>query len=304
LASRPWYRRLPWLDYAGHLSPLKAPVFAALFVPGLVTLYWFETGQLGGRPILEVIHETGLWGIRLLAVALAITPFRQVFAQPRIVLIRRMLGVAAFSYLLIHFCFYIVDENYRLGTVAAEIAKRFYLTIGFVTLLMLTALAVTSTDAMMRRLRRRWQTLHRLVYLAAILGTIHYFIQSKLNVYEPTWFAGVIGWLLIYRVLAHGLGVKRASAPVALFLLSIGAGVLTAVGEYGYYAIFTGVMAGRVWQANFMLVAGLRPGWVVMAIGIGVTIVAVLWKTLEKWRTNANAARVAISGEARRGTGS
>jgi sulfoxide reductase heme-binding subunit YedZ len=303
LASRPFYKKLPWLDYSGHLSPLKAPVFAALFIPGLVTLYWFETNKLGARPITETIHETGLWGIRLLAITLAITPFRQVFAQPKIVLLRRMLGIAAFTYLVIHFCFYIVDEKYALGTVASEIVKRFYLTIGFCTLLILTALAVTSTDAMMRRLRKRWQLLHRLIYLAAILGTVHYFIQTKLNVYEPTWFAGVIGWLLIYRLMAHFLGVQRASSVWALALLSIGVGILTALGEYGYYAVFTGARAGRVWQANFMLKAGLRPGWIAMAIGIGVTILATLWKTLEKWRTHAPSGRIGTV-QARRGAGS
>jgi len=276
LTPRPFHKRLPWLDYSGHLSPLKAPVFAALFVPGLVTLYWFETRQLGARPITETIHETGLWGIRLLAITLAITPSRQIFSQPRIVLLRRMIGVAAFSYLLIHFSFYIVDEKYSLATVASEIARRFYLTIGFTALCMLAALAVTSTDGMMRRMGRNWQRLHRLVYLAAMIGTIHYFIQVKLNVFEPTWFAGMIGWLLIYRLLALRLGIRRASAPLTLLLLSVGAGILTALGEYGYYAIFTGVRAGRVWQANFTLAAGLRPGWIVMAAGIGVTVLVTL----------------------------
>ena len=276
MTPRPFHKRLPWLDYSGHLSPLKAPVFAALFVPGLVTLYWFETRQLGARPITETIHETGLWGIRLLAITLAITPSRQIFSQPRIVLLRRMIGVAAFSYLLIHFSFYIVDEKYSLATVASEIARRFYLTIGFTALCMLAALAVTSTDGMMRRMGRNWQRLHRLVYLAAMIGTIHYFIQVKLNVFEPTWFAGMIGWLLIYRLLALRLGIQRASAPLTLLLLSVGAGILTALGEYGYYAIFTGVRAGRVWQANFTLAAGLRPGWIVMAAGIGVTVLVTL----------------------------
>jgi methionine sulfoxide reductase heme-binding subunit len=303
MAARPFYKKLPWLDYSGHLSTLKAPVFAALFVPGLVTLYWFETNQLGARPITETIHENGLWGIRLLAIALAITPFRQIFNQPRIVLLRRMIGVAAFSYIVIHFSFYIVDEKYALGTVASEIAKRFYLTIGFATLLMLTALAITSTDGMMRRLRRRWQTLHRIVYLAAIVGTVHYFIQVKLNVFEPTWFAGIIVWLLLYRLMAHWIGVPRASSIWALGLLSVAVGILTALGEFGYYAIFTGVHAGRVWQANFMLKAGLRPGWIVMALGIGVTILATLWKILEKRRGNAPSGRIGAV-QARRGAGS
>jgi sulfoxide reductase heme-binding subunit YedZ len=214
-----------------------------------------------------------------------------------------MLGVAAFTYLVIHFCFFIVDEKYALGTVASEIVKRFYLTIGFCTLLMLTALAVTSTDGMMRRLRRRWQTLHRLLYVAAISGTVHYFIQTKLNVFEPTWFAGVIGWLLLYRLMAHWLGVPRASSVWALGLLSIAVGILTALGEYGYYATFTGVRAGLVWRANFTLRAGLRPGWIAMAIGIGVTILAALWKILEKWRSNAPSDRIGAI-QARRGAGS
>ena len=303
VASRPFYKKVPWLDYSGHLSPLKAPVFVALLVPGLVTLYWLETSRLGARPITEVLHETGLWGIRLLAVTLAITPFRQIFSQPRIVLLRRMLGVAAFSYLVIHFSFYIVDQKYHLGTVASEIVKRFYLTIGFITLLMLLALAVTSTDGMMRRLRRRWQQIHRIIYLAVILGTVHYFIQTKLNVYEPTWFAGVIGWLLLYRLMAHGLGAPRANSIAGLALLSIAVGILTALGEYGYYAIFTGARAGRVWQANFTLAAGLRPGWIAMAFGIGVTILATLWKTLAKWRTTASSGPVEAV-QARRGAGS
>ncbi len=284
LAARPLWKRLPWLDYSGKVSPLKATVFVALFIPGLVTLYRYEADMLGGRPITEVIHVMGLWGIRLLAVALAMTPFRQVFRQPKVALIRRMIGVAAFCYLAIHFSFYVVDEKYVLLTVASEIVHRFYLTIGFSALLIMTALAVTSTDGMMKRLRRRWQTLHRLVYLAAIIGTVHYFIQVKLNVFEPTWFAGVIAWLLLYRVMAHWLGIPRASSFVALLSLSIAVGILTAVGEYAYYAIFTGVRAGRVWQANFTLAAGLRPGWIAMAVGLTFTVLATLWNLSEKWR--------------------
>jgi len=276
-------KKLPWLDYSGRVSPLKTATFIAVFIPGLVTLYWFETDMLGARPITEVIHEVGLWGIRLLAITLAITPFRQTFRQPKIALIRRMTGVAAFTYLVIHFSFFIVDEKYNLATVASEIVKRFYLTIGFVTLLMLLAFAVTSTDGMMRRLGRRWRTLHRLLYVAIILGIVHYFIQSKLKVSEPTWFGGMIGWLLLYRVMAWRLGVERASSAVALALLSIVAGILTAVAEAGYYGLFTGVPPLRVWQANFTLTAGLRPGWIVMLVGLAVTVAATIWRAVEKW---------------------
>lgn len=284
MASRPLSKRLPWLDYSGHFAPFKAAVFAALFVPGLVTLYLYETDQAGSRPITEVIHQLGLWGIRFLAISLAMTPFRTIFAQPRLVLVRRMVGVAACVYIAIHFLFYIVDQKYDLVTVASEIIHRFYLTIGFAAFLILVALAVTSTDGMMRRLRRRWQQLHRLIYLAIIVGTIHYFIQVKLNVFEPTWFMGLIAWLLFYRLIAWRLGVQRASSIPALAILSVVTAILTGLGEYAYYATFTGVRASRVLDANFMFSTGLRPGWIVLAIGLGVTILATLWKLVDRIR--------------------
>ena len=281
--------KLPWLDRTGQISPLKSAVFTAIFIPGLLTLYWFEMDMLGGRPLIEVLHETGLWTIRLLVITLAITPTRQVFKQPKLVILRRMTGVAAFTYLVIHFCFYIVDQKYDLVTVASEIVHRVYLLIGFVTLLILTALAVTSTDGMTRRIGgKRWLMLHRLIYLACILGIIHYFLQSKLKVLEPTWFGGLVAWLLIYRVLQARLGTERAISLPVLLALSLFIGIGTALAEAAYYSTFTGVPGYRVLQANWMLAyqwhSGFRPGWIALFIGLAFSSGGTGWRAFDQWR--------------------
>ena len=117
--------------------------------------------------------------------SLAITPFARILEWPRLLTVRRMIGVTALVYASVHFSLYIVDQKFNLLTVASEIVKRFYLTIGFVALSGLIALGVTSTDAAMKRMGRRWKQLHRLVYPIGVLALLHYFIQTKANVGEP-----------------------------------------------------------------------------------------------------------------------
>src|ERR1044071_3321113 len=145
----------PWQDYSGRLSPLKLSVLVALFLPGLWTAFAFCMGWLQPRPFTEAIHEVGLWMLRFLFVALAITPMRQIVQWPRLILVRRMVGVAAFAYGLAHISLFIADLKFDIGKAASEIALRIYLTIGFAALLGLAALAATSTDAMVRRLGAR-----------------------------------------------------------------------------------------------------------------------------------------------------
>src|ERR1700757_1608518 len=153
----------PWLDYSGRVSPLKTVVFAALFVPALYTALSYPLDALGPRPLNEAIHQVGLWGIRFLLLALTITPARQLLQWPRLLLVRRMIGVASFAYIALHLVLYSFDQGLDLTKVASEIVLRFYLTIGFIAFLGLCALAATSTDGMTRRLGgKRWQQLHRL----------------------------------------------------------------------------------------------------------------------------------------------
>src|SRR4029077_320290 len=136
----------PWLDRSGQLSLFKLAVFLSLFTPSAWTLFSYEHGILGPRPLIEAIHQTGLWAFRFLMISLAITPLRGALRWSRLILIRRMVGVAAFGYAALHFVLYILDQafDWRLG--ASEIAFRFYLTLGFLALMWLSVLAATSTD--------------------------------------------------------------------------------------------------------------------------------------------------------------
>ena len=264
----------PWHDYSGRVSPLKLAVFVALFLPGVWTAFAFGMGWLQPRPFTEAIHEVGLWMLRFLFVALAITPLRQIVQWPRLILVRRMVGVAAFAYGLAHISLFIADLKFDFAKAATEIAVRIYLTIGFVALLGLAALAATSTDAMVRRLgAQRWQRLHRLTYVIALLAVVHYCMQSKLDLWEPTIIAGIYAWLMGYRLLVKFVGVRGKLPLVWVGALSLAAPVLTALGEAAYFWAALGVDPARVLSANWSLVAGWRPAAVVLGLGLLVTAI-------------------------------
>ncbi len=266
----------PWNDYGGRLSPLKLTVFVALFVPAGWVAYAYGFGLLGARPLNEALREIGLWTIRLIFLALAVTPLRQVLQWPRLILVRRMIGVAAFAYVLIHFSLYTASEAFDLGKVASEIVHRVYLTIGFAALLGLAALAATSTDGMVRRLGgRRWQLLHRLVYLIGVLAVIHYCFQSKLDLWQPTVMAGLLFWLFGYRLLLWRCGVRGHLALAWVAGLSLVAAIATALGEAVYFRLAFHAPMLRVLETDLSLTTGVRPAVIVLAIGLGVTGAAV-----------------------------
>ncbi|HXO03982.1 MAG TPA: ferric reductase-like transmembrane domain-containing protein, partial [Stellaceae bacterium] len=218
----------------------------------------------------------GLWTIRLILVALAITPLKAILQWQRLILVRRMVGVAAFAYVILHFSLYITDQNFNLVTVASEIVKRIYLTIGFTALVGLAALAATSTDAMVRRLGRKWQALHRLVYVICVLGLIHYSMQSKLEQWEPTIADGIFVWLMGYRLLAWKFAV-RGRLPLGWIAgLGVVATVLTGLGEALYFYLAFGVGPQRVLGADFSLQTGVRPAVIVFAFSLIVLAAGVL----------------------------
>jgi sulfoxide reductase heme-binding subunit YedZ len=196
---------------------------------------------------------------------------------PRLILIRRMVGVAAFGYASLHLALYIVDQNFDLRTVASEIVLRFYLTIGFLALMLLSALAATSTDGMIRRLGgRRWRRLHQSVYLIAILALVHYFIQSKLAVAEPMVVAGLFAWLMAERALGWIRGESGRPSLGSLIGLSVMTALLTAIGEASYYRLANGFDMWRVLAANLTSHFDRRPGWIVLAICLALTAASAL----------------------------
>ena len=264
--------KYPWNDFAGRLSPLKLAVFVALFVPGLWVIAAFAAGWLGARPLNEAIHQIGLWTIRLIFITLAVTPLRHIVQWPPLLQVRRMLGVAAFAYAGAHLLLYAGDQAFDLAKIATEIAVRIYLTIGFAAVLGLAALAATSTDAMIRRIGAvRWQRLHRLVYVIALLAVVHYCMQSKLDLWEPTIMAGIYGWLMGYRLLARFAGTRGRLSPAWVGGLGLVIPVLTALGETGYFWLAYGVDPMRVIAANWSLATGIRPAVIVLGLGLLVT---------------------------------
>jgi sulfoxide reductase heme-binding subunit YedZ len=271
----------PLRDYSGRFSALKSSVFIGLFVPAGFTFYYYVTGTLGARPLTEALHEQGDWTIRFIFLALAVSPLSQLWRWPRLQLVRRMIGVTAFAYAVAHLTLYTADEMFNLAKVASEIVLRLYLTIGFVAWLGLASLAATSTDGMIRRLgARNWQRLHQFVYVIGILAVTHYFLQSKLNEWQPTMMAGMLAWLLGYRVLRRLYGRSRKMSVVACGLLSIAAGFGTIFGEALYFNLAFHVPFARVIPAEFSTLTGIRPGWAVLGAGAAVTLMAA-WRAFQ-----------------------
>ena len=183
---------------------VKPIVFALCLLPlGLLMsrALGFGGGTLGANPIEEILHELGSWALRLLIATLAITPLRDWIGKPWPLMLRRMLGLFAFFYALLHFWVWLAaDQEFYWPGILTGIGKRPFITIGFAAFLLLIPLAVTSTNGMMRRLGKRWTSLHRLVYVCAILGVWHYYWLVKSDVREPLLYAGILTVLLGWRV--------------------------------------------------------------------------------------------------------
>ena len=181
----------------------KPVVFALCLLPGvLVVTDTFEiTGSLGANPIEEIQDRLGNWGLRFIMIALAVTPLRRLSGWNWMSRFRRMLGLFAFFYVLIHFfAWLILDQGILWSAIVEDIVERPFITLGFTALLTLTALAATSTNTMRRRLGRRWQQLHYGAYVAGILGVWHYWWQVKKDIQEPLIYAAILSILLGYRV--------------------------------------------------------------------------------------------------------
>jgi sulfoxide reductase heme-binding subunit YedZ len=178
-----------------------------VFATSLIPFAWLLCGafslfglSLGADPVKKLEHECGTWALNFLLITLLVTPLRQLTGLTHLPRLRRMLGLFAFFYAALHFTVYLtLDLEFNFRTLFADIAKRPYITIGFLALVLLIPLAVTSTNKMMRRLGRRWQKLHRLIYVIAVLGVWHFYWQVKRDIREPLIYAGILAVLLGYR---------------------------------------------------------------------------------------------------------
>ena len=278
-------------ERSGRWSPVKITAFAAANLPACWLAWQAMTDELGPRPVTEAIHQSGDWALRLLLLTLAVTPAQRILDVPRLALARRTLGVASAAYALLHISLYVLDQKLDLVKVASEIVLRIYLTIGALALAGLIALAVTSTDAAIRHLgSQRWHALHRLIYGIALIGAVHFFMQSKIDIYQPVLMAGFLTWLLGWRLVNR---INGGVPVIALGLLGVGAAFATALGEATIYMLTSGVDARRILLAHLDPDMDVRPAWWVFAAGL--VIVGLGWWRQRPARQRASARRVSTS---------
>lgn len=260
----------PWNDRNGRFSELKALALLAAFAPALWIAIQWQQAWLGPRVLNEVIHQTGSWSVRFLLATLAVTPLRHVAGWSRLISIRRILGLTALAWGVVHLALYIVDQSFDWWKIGSEIVLRTYLTIGFVALLGMAAMGATSTDGMIRRLgATRWRRLHSVIHVVAVLSILHFFMQSKIDTSEATLMLGFLVLLELHRLL-----IRRRIALTFLPLAGAAAvaGLVTAALEAGWYAAATNVPPALVLQANVYFDLAIRPAWWVAAVGLSAAL--------------------------------
>ena len=186
----------------GWIGPAKVALFVVCLVPLSLVIWRAVEGQLGANPVQTITHQTGLWGLRLLLVTLAVSPLRRLTGWGSVVRFRRMLGLFAFFYVLLHFLTYmVIDQQLSLHDIVEDVAKRPYVTVGFMAFVLLIPLAATSTDGMIRRLGgKRWKQLHQLVYVIAVAGCFHYLWLVKADTRDPLIYFSILTALLALRL--------------------------------------------------------------------------------------------------------
>jgi sulfoxide reductase heme-binding subunit YedZ len=196
----------------------KAIVFVACLVP-LALLVWRGLhDDLSADPVAFITHATGDWTLRFLVITLAITPLRKILHVPQLIRFRRMLGLFAFFYVCLHFTTWIwLDKQFVWSEMWKDVEKRRFITVGFTGFLLLIPLAVTSTAGWIRRLGgKRWRMLHRLIYVTAVLGVIHYYWLVKSDVRKPLFYGLLVAILLAWRIGTWLIGRRGHSGAAAV----------------------------------------------------------------------------------------
>ena len=259
---------------------LRLATLIGLCLPALELAWRWYGDELGPRPVTVATHATGDWAVIFLMLSLAMTPLRATLDWAPLVHVRRRIGVAAALYAVAHLLIYVLDQKWNLLVVATEIAKRFYLTIGFVALLALVALAVTSTNGWQKRLKRNWKRLHWLIYPAALLAIVHFFIQSKVKIGEAAFTAGLFAWLMLWRVLPPRLRTSFAG----LLLLAAAATLATVVFEASWYGLVNKIDPVRVLAANIDPDLAPRPALKVLIASVAVIVLVAARRSVKTWR--------------------
>ncbi len=191
--------RVPIRSRAQAISRIAVPIISLLPLLGLAIDFYRD--ELGADPIEKITHETGAWGLRFLLLSLCITPLRKFSGWNWLAPHRRTLGLVCFSYACLHFATYLVfDLGFDFAFLGEDILERPYITVGFSTFTVLFALALTSNKRAIRTLKKRWVTLHRLIYLAGVGAVVHFLWLVKADLREPLIYASILTVLLAMRV--------------------------------------------------------------------------------------------------------
>jgi len=191
-----------------HLNPsdkaiayvIKPLIFTVCLIPFTALVIGAVNGTLGANPVEKMTHETGEWTLRFLLITLLITPLRRLSGKSWLIRLRRLFGLYAFFYACQHFITYIwFDHYFDWAEIIEDIPKRPFITVGFTAFVLLIPLAVTSTNKMMRRLKKNWIKLHKLIYVIAVLGILHFLWLVKADTLEPMIYACILLLLLGYR---------------------------------------------------------------------------------------------------------
>lgn len=262
----------PWTDRNGRFSALRLAVFLLACAPAFwMTLKW-NMGWLSPKPITDILRESGDWAMRFTVIVLAVSPFRDATRWNRIIAVRRMLGLATMFYIIVHLSFYVIDQRFVVWRIALELVLRTYLTIGLIAVIIFAVMALSSNDTAVRRLgAERWNRRHSLIYLAATLAIVHYFMQVRLKAWEPSLIAGLLIALGGYRLWKKYIGDVPLAAIAGLTLLSA---IATALTEAAYYRFSMNAPFDVVLNSNFDFSYEIRPAWYALAAGIAFALVS------------------------------
>lgn len=189
------------------IAQLKVLVFMVCLMPAVWLTYALFTDQLGANPIEEITRDSGLWALRFLLLTLCLTPIRWLTGISQIIRFRRMTGLFAFFYAVIHMLLYLwLDQFFDWSEIWKDIVKRPFITVGFINFILLLPLVVTSTNKMMKRLGgKRWKQLHKLTYVVAPLACLHFLMLVKADIREPVLYIVILALLLAVRLYHHYL---------------------------------------------------------------------------------------------------
>ena len=183
---------------------VKPIVFVLSLGPLAALVFFVLTGRTSANPAEDILLTTGIWALRFLLLTLAITPLRRLTGWNVLIQYRRMLGLFAFFYAAVHLVSYVAfDRFFAVGEIVADVAKRPFITAGMVAFVLMVPLAVTSTKGWIRRLGRRWQLLHRSIYICAAAACLHFVWKVKVAIGEPVYYAAILALLLVFRVFWH-----------------------------------------------------------------------------------------------------